>query len=132
MKKKQKELEENWRNNKRAGFIKSELDQQYIDTDKSLEWLKTRAMTYDTERITLAAHDNALWTIATMHLPNSSIDKTCSFCHDKPKTTVHQVSGCQTLLASGAYTARHDSTCICKMIHYRILEYFNIPRPPNF
>ena len=126
----QKELEDNWGKSKRARFIKEELDQEYIDKEGSIEWLKTGAMKYDTERIILAAQDNALWTRATMHMTNPNIDKTCRMCHDKPETTVHLMSGCQTLLASGAYTARHNS--ICKLIHYRILEYFNIPRPPNF
>ena len=40
MKKVQKELEENWRNDKKADFIKMELDQNYIDKERSVISLK--------------------------------------------------------------------------------------------
>ena len=40
------------------------------------------------------------------------------------------MSGCQTLLASGAYTTRHSN--ICRFIHYKSLEEFNLKRPPKF
>ena len=123
-------MEENWRNNKRAGCIKTELDQEFIDKDRSVEWLKTGVLKYDNERLILAAQDNALWTKATMNMINPTVDKTCRMCNTKPETTVHLMSGCQTLLASGDYTVRHNN--ICKLIHFKILEHFNAPREPNF
>ena len=61
---------------------------------------------------------------------NHTIEKTSRMCNNKPETTVHLMSGCQTLLASRAYTHRLNN--ICRLTHRRISEHFNIPRPPNF
>ena len=62
-----------------------------------------------------------------MNLMNPNIEKTCRMCADKPETTSHLMSGCKTMLASGSYTARHNS--ICRLIHYQILKHYNMPKP---
>ena len=59
MKQLHQSLEEGWRNNKRAGFIRKELDKEVIDREGSVEWIRHRAMKYDNERVIMAAQDNA-------------------------------------------------------------------------
>ena len=78
----------------------------------------------------MAAQDNALWTKATMHMISPTVDSKCRMCNEKTETTGHLMSGCNTLLASGAYTERHNN--ICKLLHFRISEHFHIPTPPVF
>ena len=49
-----------------------------------------------------------------------TLNDQCRFCHAAVESVNHLVSGCQTLLADGHYTKRHNK--ICKYIHWRVCK----------
>ena len=49
----------------------------------------------------------------------------CRFCHIATESTSHLLSGCQTLLADGHYTRRHDK--VCTYLHWTICKDKEIP-----
>ena len=48
----------------------------------------------------------------------------CRFCHTSTETCNHLISGCQTLLAEGHYTKRHNK--VCSYLHHTICQASNI------
>ena len=48
----------------------------------------------------------------------------CRFCHNNTESVSHLISGCQTLLADGHYTTRHDK--ICKYLHWKVCKELGI------
>ena len=48
----------------------------------------------------------------------------CRFCQAAVESVSHLTSACQTLLADGHYTARHNK--ICRYLHWKICREYNI------
>ena len=117
-------LEENWRNDGRAGRIKTELDKEYIDKKGSLKWLQKGILQYDGERMMVAAQDQALTTRKTLSVLYPDIDPQCRLCRDAPETAAHLLSHCSVLLKQQQYTTRHNR--VCNIIHWNILKKNNI------
>ena len=116
-------LEENWRNDRRAGRIKAELDKEYIDRKGSLKWLQKGILQYDGERMILAAQDQALATRATLNILYPETDPQCRFCENAPESAAHILSHCTTPLEQDQYTNRHNR--VCKIIHWNLLKQYN-------
>ena len=121
-----KKLEEEWRNDKRAGRIKEELDKDHIDKEGSTKWLRNGVLQYDGERIMLAAQDQGLATRATLHLLKKHESPRCRFCGEPTESPSHLLSHCQTLMTQGEYLKRHNK--VCSLIHWNILGDYNIER----
>ena len=90
--------EENWKNDERAGRIKSELDKEYIDKKGSLKWLQKGILVYDGERMIVAAQDQALTTRATLNVLYPDAGPQCRFCREVPETAAHLISHCSELM----------------------------------
>ena len=54
-----------------------------------------------------------------------STNDQCRYCHKATERTNHILSGCQTLLADGHYTRRHNK--VCSYLHWTICNAINIP-----
>ena len=119
-----KGLEDNWKNDRRAGRIKTELDKEHIDKKGSIKWLQKGILQYDGERMILAAQDQGLTTRATLHVLYPETDPQCRFCRDAPETAAHLLSHCSILLQQDQYTTRHNR--VCNIIHWNILKQYNI------
>ena len=115
---------ERWKQHQRAGKFQKELEEQYIDKDASLQWLRSGGLGFDTERIIVGAQDQGLLTNGFKKLIGISQNDKCRFCHTFVESVNHLVSGCQILMADGHYTKRHNN--ICKYIHWKICKEFKI------
>ena len=124
----QAEKKERWRMHKRAGRFREELDKCYIDKKASLNWLTKGKLGFDGERMIMGAQDQALLTNGFKKMANISTDDKCRFCHEEVESSSHLVSGCQTLLADGHYTSRHNE--VCKYLHWVICREHGIETQP--
>ena len=113
-----------WQTNKRAGYFYEESQKNYIDMKGSFQWIQNGEMTYDEERILLAAQDQGLMTNAFKKMCGLTQNDRCRFCHTSVETCNHLISGCQTLLAEGHYTKRHNK--VCSYLHHTICQANNI------
>jgi len=93
-----------WQTNKRAGYFFDESNKNYIDTKGSFQWLQNGDLTYDEERIIIAAQDRGLMTNAFKKMCGITQNDKCRFCHTASETCNHLLSGCQKLLAGGHNT----------------------------
>ena len=59
-----------------------------------------------------------------MKMAGLTQDDQCRFCHAAVESTTHLVSACQTMLADGHYTARHDK--VCRYLHWNICRHYKI------
>ena len=121
----QKVVEEEWSNHKRAGKFQEELNKEYIDKKQSLEWLRKGVLTYDAEKIIVAAQDQGLMTKGFMKMANLSSDDKCRFCKIKVESVSHLLSACKILLAEEYYTKRHNK--LCSYIHWKICKEYQLP-----
>ena len=53
---------EKWKNNKRAGLFYKEIEKPYIDRKGSFTWLQNGILTYNEERLIIAAQDQGIMT----------------------------------------------------------------------
>ena len=53
---------EKWKNNKRAGLFYKEIEKPYIDKKGSFTWLQNGILTYNEERLIIAAQDQGIMT----------------------------------------------------------------------
>ena len=113
-----------WKTSKRAGYFFEESQKSYIDKKGSFQWLQNGELTYDEERLILAAQDQGLMTNGFKKMCGISQSDKCRFCHTATETSSHLLSGCQTLLADGHYTKRHNK--VCSYIHWTICQANNI------
>ena len=114
-----------WKTNKRAGLFFEETEKSYIDKKGSFQWIQNGEMRYDEERLLFAAQDQGLTTNGFLKMCGLRQDDKCRFCHTTTESTIHLVSGCQTLLAEGHYTCRHNK--VCTYLHWMICQDKNIP-----
>ena len=119
---------ERWKNHKRAGLFQKELNKPYIDKAESLKWLKKGKLGFDNEKIILAAQDQGLITNGFKKMAGMSQDDQCRFCHAAVESTTHLISACQTMLADGHYTARHNK--VCRYLHWVICNEYKIDTQP--
>ena len=82
-------------------------------------------MKYDEERLLIAAQDQGLMTNGFKKMCGIQDNDKCRFCHTAVESSNHLMSGCQTLLADGHYTKRHNK--VCSYIHWTICKEFQIP-----
>ena len=113
------------KNNKRAGIFYQETQKNYIDQKGSFLWLQNGTLAYNEERLVLAAQDMGIMTNGLRKVCGLTNDDKCRFCHTEVESPSHLMSGCQTLLADGHYTKRHNK--VCKYLHWSILRDKNIP-----
>ena len=73
----------------------------------------------------IAAQDQGLMTNGFKKMCGISNNDQCRFCNSATESTNHLVSGCQTLMAEGHYTQRHNR--VCKYLHWKICNAHNIP-----
>ena len=125
----QRKNTEDWKTNKKAEKFYQELNQEYIDKEGSLEWLRRGRLTFDGERLIVGAQDQALMTNVFKKLAGLSQTDICRFCHKQAESTTHLLSGCEILLADGMYTSRHNK--VCTYIHHNICKELNIPCNQN-
>ena len=114
-----------WKTNKRAGAFYEETQKSYIDRKGSFQWIQNGELQFDEERLLLAAQDQGLTTNGFLKMCGLRQDDKCRFCHTATESTSHLVSGCQTLLADGHYTRRHNK--VCTYLHWVICQDKNIP-----
>ena len=120
----QKQIEIEWKDQKRAAPFYEELNQDYIDKEKSIEWLKKGVLKYDQERLIIAAQDQGLMTRAFMKLAKLTSDDRCRFCKEARESSAHLLSACKVLLGDGYYTERHNR--LCRYLHWTICKEYNI------
>ena len=72
----------------------------------------------------MGAQDQGLLTNGFKKMAGISQNDKCRFCHDAVESVSHLVSGCQTLLAEGHYTARHNN--VCRYLHWKICNEFKM------
>ena len=113
-----------WAEHQRAKFFLQELSKDYIDKESSLNWLTKGTLHFDQERLIMAAQDQAIMTKAFKKMAGLTNNNKCRFCHTEIESVSHLISSCQTLLADGYYTARHDE--VCKYLHWTICKSLNI------
>ena len=123
----QKVVEEEWRTHKRAGKFQEELNKEYIDKTQSLEWLRKGLLSYDAEKIIVAAQDQGLMTKGFMKMAKLSNDDKCRFCKTETESVSHLLSACKVLLADGHYTKRHNK--LCRYLHWVICKHHHLPTP---
>ena len=114
-----------WKNNKRAGYFFDETQKNYIDQKGSFQWIKNGELRHDEERLLFAAQDQGLMTNGFKKMCGLQENDKCRFCHSATESTNHLISGCQTLLAEGHYTRRHNK--VCTYLHWVICQEANIP-----
>ena len=107
-----------WKEDKRAGQFPKELNKPYIDKQASLSWLKRGKLGFDGERMLIGAQDQALYTNGFRKMIGKTDNDRCRFCLTESESVNHLVSGCQTLLADGHYTHRHNM--VCRYLHWKI------------
>ena len=122
-------LEEEWKSNQRAGAFLEELNQNYIDKEASIEWLKQGRLKYDYEKLIVAAQDHGLMTRVFMKMANLTQDDKCRFCHEFPEGVSHIIAGCKVLMSDGLYTERHNK--LCTYLHWTLCKYYNLPHEEN-
>lgn len=115
---------ERWREHRRAGKFPEELEKTYIDKEGSLKWLKTGDLPFDGERMIVGAQDQGLLTNGFKKMAGMTQNDKCRFCHTSVESVNHLTSGCQTLLADGHYTNRHNK--ICKYLHWKACKDLGI------
>ena len=125
----QKNRVDKWKEHKRAGLYQKELEKDYIDKERSLQWLKNGTLGYDGERILVGAQDQGLLTNGFKKMAGISQNDKCRFCHVEVESVNHLVSGCQILMADGHYTARHNK--ICKYLHWKICKEMKVEVKDN-
>ena len=108
------------REHKRAWKFQEELEKNYIDKEGSLHWLKIGILSSDGERIIVGAQNQGLLTNGFKKMARISDNDLCRFYLKQVESTNHLVSGCETLLADGYYTARCNK--ICKHLHWKICK----------
>ena len=113
-----------WQTNKRAGRFYEELQKNYIDQKGSVQWVQNGELKFDEERIIIAAQDQGLMTNGFKKMCGLQQSDKCRFCHKETESSNHLISGCQTLLADGHYTKRHNK--VCSYIHWTICQAHNI------
>ena len=116
---------ERWKENKRAGMFYQEIQKSYIDQKGSFLWLQNGALTFNEERLLVSAQDQGIMTNGLKKVCKLTNDDKCRFCHKEVESPSHLMSGCQTLLAEGHYTRRHNK--VCRYLHWQILNDYNIP-----
>ena len=107
-----------WKEDRRAGKFPEELNKVYIDKKASLSWLKRGKLGFDGERMLIGAQDQALYTNGFRKMAGLSDNDKCRFCHTEVESVSHLMSGCQTLLADGHYTNRHNK--VCRYLHWKV------------
>lgn len=117
-----------WGDHKRAGLFPKELEKPYIDKQTSLNWLKKGRLKFDDERLIIAAQDQGLMTNGFKKMAKLTNDDRCRFCHVAVESITHLVSSCQTLLADGRYTARHNK--VCRYLHWTVCNHYKIETGP--
>ena len=122
MDRRQKQNQEDWKKNKRAGVFAKRVQELEIDQDKSFEWLKRGVLKFDNERIILAAQDEGLLTNGLKKIFKMTDNDKCRFCKESVETVNHLLSGCPKLLAEGRYTTRHNN--VCRVIHWRLCQKY--------
>ena len=72
----------------------------------------------------MAAQDQGIMTNAFKKMAGLTNDNKCRFCHTETESVSQLIASCQTLLADGYHTARHDG--VCKYLHWTICKSLNI------
>ena len=116
--------EDKWNEHERAKWYYQLLNQPYINKEHSLYWLKKGRLDPSAERIIIAGQDNSLMTNVFKKMARINNNSQCRFCHQKEETVSHIMSGCETLMADGWYTRRHNK--ICQYLHWNICKDYNI------
>ena len=115
---------ERWKDHRWAGRFQEELEKSYIDKEESLRWIRNGDLGYDGERLIIGAQDQGLLTNGFKKMAGISGNDQCRFCHAAVDSVSHLISACQTLLADGHYTARHNK--ICKYLHWKTCKEYKI------
>merc|ERR1712030_239173 len=76
----QKENQEDWKKNKRAGVFAKRVQEQEIDQASSFEWLKRGVLKFDNEIIILTAQDEGLLTNGLKKIFKMTNNDKCRFC----------------------------------------------------
>ena len=120
----QKDVEKEWKEQKRAAPFYQELNKEYIDKERSLEWLRKGVLKFDQERVIIAAQDQGLMTRAFMKMAKLTADDKCRFCKEERESSSHLLSSCKILLADRYYTERHNK--LCRYLHWTICKEYGI------
>ena len=82
------------------------------------------------ERILITAQDQGLRTNwFRRNIEGADVSEKCRLCGDKIETVNTILAGCEVLLKRGTYTDRHNR--ICKLIHFRLCQKYNISIEAN-
>ena len=101
-------------------FLCIETQKSYIDQKGSFQWIQNGELQFDEERLLFAAQDQGLTTNGFLKMCGLRQDDKCRFSHTAIESTSHLVSGCQTLLADGHYTRRHNK--VCTYLHWALCQ----------
>ncbi|KAL1448229.1 hypothetical protein WDU94_006605 [Cyamophila willieti] len=107
------------------------LDEEHVDKDTSLGWLKNSHLKGETESLLIAAQDQALNTrYHQKKILKQAVDGKCRLCRNADEHISHILSGC-TQLASTEYLARHNK--VAAYIHWTISKMYELVfDPPPF
>ncbi|KAL1448423.1 hypothetical protein WDU94_012335, partial [Cyamophila willieti] len=106
------------------------LDEEHVDKDTSLGWLKNSHLKGETESLLIAAQDQALNTrYHQKKILKQAVDGKCRLCRNADEHISHILSGC-TQLASTEYLARHNK--VAAYIHWTICKQLGSLVPDKY
>lgn len=116
------ELMATWRSKPLHGRFPAELDNPYVDTQLSHDWLTCGSLFPETEGFMLAIQDQVVKTRSyAKHVlkEDGVVSDLCRRCSEAKETIHHVIAGCQ-VIAQTDYRRRHDN--VAKIIHQKIAK----------
>ena len=114
----------NYNNMPLHGQLQRELNEAYIDTPSSLNWIQKANLKPTTEATIFAIQEQAVTTnVIKKRIHNNSNNDQCRLCKSASETIHHIISGCPSL-AKSEYIKRHNN--VAKEVYIRIGEQLDL------
>lgn len=121
-----------WREKVLHGRYPASLEQQNVDKERSLEWLRRGFLYPETEGFIVAIQDEVIRTRNyERNILKNGVEDVCRKCHKPGETIAHITTGCSALSAN-AYLGRHNQ--VAKIIHSKMANNLKLKKnlPPYF
>ena len=99
-----------WKVHLRAGKFPQELENPYIDKRASLSWIRKGRLSFDGERVIIAAQDQGLTTNGFKKMAKMSNNDKCRFCKEAVESPSNIMSACSSSLQMGTIL---PATTVC-------------------
>ena len=107
------------------GQLQRLIEQDFVDKDLSVKWLKDSRLKGNTESMVFAIQDQAIKTrYIEKNIYHTRADDTCRLCNEYKEMKHHIVSGCP-IYANTIYLRRHNN--VAKYIYNKICEENGLP-----